>query len=423
MDFNTLCNIALSSKKYKFDTETYIEENPDFEQPAKYLESIITPISTEQCIDDIINLLKDVIVPIMSHEKKHLYFDVISTSPVKSYEFFGDLAYKYLYENYPYIRKYLHIYIDGKRARANKHMASNTLKMHRHKPYNSFGVAEDFIHEDGIFEHPDRAYCRVDDGTFSGDQFSCELQSGNNIFLCSTGYERATKSIAIYGHMYEYTVNGERPNWVVDHDAHVNYKKLQYNKRGKITPESYKDKYMTVDGEYKLKLNKYKHDYKYNRKLDLYIRNIMPVNEIKDYDKNNVFFIFNAMNSSEYYELYEDGEDYDMYGEDIQRKPKVLSTFSYIDDIVDRTQFYFEHKYPDMMSIVQLPLKMPTYNDGIIDADDINNYKVKDVNLEYTFNHKVSMVTGLKKKINEYTGMVVNDQGTDDLVGFYKYIV
>jgi hypothetical protein len=68
MIFQQLYNEAVNGKKYEFN----IERHPDFEQPARYLKSIIQPISVLECIDDVLNIAEDVIVPLVLQQGKHI---------------------------------------------------------------------------------------------------------------------------------------------------------------------------------------------------------------------------------------------------------------------------------------------------------------------------------------------------------------
>lgn len=419
MNFNTLFQKAITSKKYQFDTETYIEENPDFEQPAKYLESLITPITTERCIDDIITVLKDSIIPMIMHDHKHLYFDMIKKKPIKSYQFFGNLAYLYLYENHPYIRKYIHPF--NMRENTNRNITSSILKMYQptietHHMYKTF---DHIIDEEEIFKRPNHAYCRVDDGSFGGFQFEESMSPGNNVYICSTTYDKTLRTLSTVG-LYDYKVNGKRPSWVFDHDTPIDYRQLKHDQYGNIRYESYKDQFITVDGEYKVKLEKYNPDSNYL--FNLYVANVIPKIDSARRKKNDVMFLFDEIDPQGISELHqlEDG-NHEFY-QSAPREQVLLSTLEDNDNNNDVNQFYFEHKYPDLCSITQTPLRMPTYTQEIVDADDIDKHQYKTYSLDYSYNHQVSMLTGTRKKQNVYTGMYVNDQSMDDLVGFYRYM-
>lgn len=450
MNFNTLYQKSVSAKKYEFNIEPYIEENPDFSEPAKYLRSIIEPISTFQCINDVINTSKEVIVPRILHKKQHIFFEVhddieidyhkydsknntssnaLNTNNsnhkhtitkynnyqhttqkqrkygLSSYNYFGSLIYLYLYENYPQIRKYLHKY-NIYDVRSNDAIIEKYRREFNKLNFTTFDNIDDYY---DIFEHPDNVFCRIDDGSFSGSQFSDSLNKGNNLFICSTLYDDTIKNIAEDG-LNSYTINDTKPKWLVDSDdSSVIFKNDTdtYGKGYKFSPNN-GPRHTTIDGEYKVKLRHY--EYVPNN-LDLYASNIIEKCLRKDTAKNNVYYKYDSRNSS---------------------RSNIISTLSYsVDDIhhdespLDQHEyFYFEHKYPDSMSITQTPLNMPTYYDEIIDPDDIDNHKmVSTYNEDYTYdNNLVSIISGIDKKINAITGKIVNDDDVDDIVGFYSLI-
>lgn len=166
------------------------------------------------------------------------------------------------------------------------------------------------------------------------------------------------------------------------------------------------NKYTTIDGEYKVKLRSYK-SRPYN--LEIHTSNIIQKNNKTDMNNNNVFFMYNEGNALDY---------------------KILSTLKYNLTEYDEHHmrpdneeyFYFEHKYPDMCSITQSPMLMPTYNDGIVDIDDVDYNKFAMYDKNYDKQHGVAMISDVEKKINKNTGMKVNKYNRYCVDGFYKFL-
>lgn len=443
MTFDYLYNKAIISDDYKFDTERYVEEYPDFEQPARYLESIIESISAKTCVDDIIEISKKTIIPIMLQENKHVWFDTyLNTSSEinnhivhsrndkllddvdtsnrtrynKSNHYFGSLIYTLLYQEYPSVRKYLHS-ITTEYVKGGSKITRNQIR--------------------SAIDNNNGIYCRVDDGSFSGAQYAEDITSTHNIFICSAMYDKALRHIG-ESEFATLKLNGID---VSNHKETHYYKNKRIKYKNKLSNNDSNDnEYSEEDSDNECSDDTYISDYDNTTNDNEEFNNDISYNDIIFDIKNSAYKKINDINnkhntntnnknsndrSTRNVYMYanrvikqrcneKERDNNNVY---IEYKGEISSVLTNRDRY---NWFYFQHKYPDPCSITETPLFMPTAVVDILDPEDIEGDKPHDYDGDYMYKHGTAMITGIKKKKNRFTKHYVNNQDMFDLPAFYK---
>lgn len=428
MTFKDLYNYAINANnQYSFDIEPYTETYPEFEQSARYLQDKIQSISIETCLDNIISLSLDYLLPTILHNNKHTWFDTYLNPESeindlviynkndemlydiehldskfrfnKSNHYFGSIIYSMLYNKDKSVRKYLH---------------STTTELIRHD--NKLDKLT------GVICNNNGAYCRIDDGSFSGSQFAFDvLPHVDNIFVCSTMYNTAFRPIGVLD-LDIITCNGKD----ISSDRNVNYIKNHVrNKSGNdnmnnedIVDNGIVDNNIVDDFNVNINNNSYNINNDEDVQNDVVVAHdtqnakYIPRDTYCDKSKPTTVHMYVS-------DIVKQKQDSKVYDNNVYFKYED-NIYSVLSEQDKYNWFYFQHKYPDEFSITQSPLIMPTYVDDIVDANDIvDKNEIQENDFDYFGDHGVSIITGIEKKLNKKTGHYVNRDDTFEIFSFY----